>query len=387
MTNQEKPTVGVNLSWLIPGKVGGSEEHLLRLLRALDDYGSTDFSVRLYVQPTVAAHHSDLPQRFELREVPHKYVGKGSRIALENSWLAYETRNDSVVHHGGGVIPLAYSSVPIMTLHDLQPLEMPQNFSRLKQLWLKKMIPYSVKKSRFILAPSRFTCDRAVQLLGADRSKMRVVQHGSTQEVPATSKSSDLSPKERFGRYLLYPAVAYAHKNHGDIIDALSHLAKQQSTAATLPSDDIAIVFTGTPGPLTESLKSYAHLKGMQRRVHHLGRVSTQELTQLYEQAAALVFPSTYEGFGNPIIEAMEAGCPVICSNAGALPEIAGDAAQIFPAGNSEALAAAIEKVLRPGYSEKLVRKGRSRAKYFSHKRAGETLTAVYREALDSRGL
>ncbi len=368
-------TIGVNLLWLVPGVVGGSEEYTLRLLRGLDRAGNDDLSLRLYGQRSLFDAHPDLAARFEVEVCP-SVAAKSLRVAAENSWLASVSRDDDLVHHAGGVIPFVRSQVPLVTVHDLQPLEMPDHFSPAKRRWLATMIPRSVRAARLVLCPSRFTADRIASLLGASSSKLRVVHHGHEECEPGV-----LDPERhaellaRFGRYLLLPAISYRHKRHVDLVEALDLLRHRFG--------DLSVVMTGRADSEAAAIRRLIERLDLGDRVHVLGRVSEDELDALYRSAAALVFPSEYEGFGNPVLEAMVRGCPVVTTDAAALPEVTGAAGLIVPTGRPTALAGAIGRLLdEPGLAEELVESGLKQAQRFSWRDASARLADCYREAL-----
>ena len=370
-------TIGVNLLWLVPGVVGGSEEYTLRTLRALDQLGGDDLWIRLYGQRELFEAHPDLTTRFEVEVCPDVISAKATRIAAENTWLAAVSRNDDLIHHAGGVVPFVRSQVSVLTVHDLQPLEMPQYFSALKKRWLATMIPRSVRAARFVLCPSDFTAARISSLLGTPTSKLRVIRHGHEECEPGVlDAETDIDLRKKYGRYLLLPAITYPHKRHADLIVALDRLRDR------FPK--VSVVITGRPDSEAAAIANLIDRLKLQDRVHLLGRVSEGELDALYRSAAALVFPSEYEGFGNPVLEAMARGCPVVTTDATALPEVSGMAGLIVPAGHPIALAGAIARVLEePGLAEELTMAGIERAKQFSWRRAGTELADCYREALN----
>jgi glycosyltransferase involved in cell wall biosynthesis len=368
-------TVGVNLLWLVPGVVGGSEEYTLRLLRALDKQARDDVWLRLYGGRDLFEAHPDLSRQFETQVAPLSSGGKAARIAAENSWLAVATRHDDLVHHAGGVVPLVRSQASVLTIHDLQPLEMPQHFSAAKRHWLGAMLPHSVRAARLVLCPSRFSVTKVHELLNVPLDRLRVVHHGHEPTEPGVlDEALHTELVRRYGRFLLLPAIAYPHKRHVDLILALDRLRHR--------FPDLAVVFTGRPGPETAELQRLARDLRLDERVHQLGRVPRNELDALYRSAIALVFPSSYEGFGNPALEAMARGCPVVATTAGALPEVVGQAGLLVPPGHPEALAAAVARVLdEPGLAEELRKAGREQASRFSWLEAGRQLGDAYLDA------
>lgn len=379
-------TVGVNLTWLVPGVVGGSEEYTVRLLQAVPPHLPDGVSLRLYGRGDLARAYPDLAEVHDFVPVAALPGGRVSRVAVENSWLAALTRGDAVVHHAGGTVPFLRTGPVAVTVHDPQPLEMPENFGPVKRHWLGRTLPHAVEAAQLVLCPSRYTADRLQALLDVPEEKLRVVPHGHRVPPPEPRAGSGggeetgPGPRSRsavaYGRYLLYPAIAYPHKRHVDVVRLLDRLGPANA--------DVAAVFTGRPGPESEAIAAEAGRLGLTDRIHVLGRVPSAELEVLYRSASALVFPSSYEGFGNPAVEAMGLGCPAIVSDAGALPEVVGEAGLIFPVGDLDALTAAVTRVLdEPELASELRRQGRVRAREFDVAIAAERLGDVYGELID----
>ncbi len=369
--------VGVNLLWLIPGVVGGSEEYTVNLLRAVSDIGarsSSPLRLRLYVQPTLPKFHPDLVERFEVMTLPVSVSVKPARFALESSWLAWHTRQDALVHHGGGVAPYGTRGRSVVTIHDLQPLDLPENFSPTQRRWFSVMLPRVARVADRVITPSHFTASRATDLLGIDPSKLSVVP-----PVHAVARAARTDPAvggpAGTGRYLLYPAVSHPHKRHADAVEAFALLADRFA--------DLRLVFTGSPGAAAPDVAERIENSGFGGRIDVLGRVPAQQLETLLSGASALIFPSIYEGFGNPVIEAMAHGVPVVAADATALPEVAGGAAVLVEPRSPRALADGIERVLSDAsLVGRMVASGRERVKDFTAEVAGRALLGAYGEAL-----
>ena len=384
--SSHRTTIGVNLTWLVPGVVGGSEEYTVRLLQAVSPFLPDGVGLRLYGRADLARAYPDLVELHQFVRIPALPGGRAARVATEATLLAGLTRRDAVVHHAGGTVPLVRTGPVAVTVHDPQPLEMPENFGFVKRHWLGRTLPHAVEAARLVVCPSRYTADRLRGLLDVPEEKLRVVPHGYPlqaiePEPEAGSADDDRSgPRHRsavaYGRYLLYPAIAYPHKRHIDVVRLLDRLGPA--------SADLDVVFTGRAGPESAAVAAEADRLGVSHRVHVLGRIPSAELEVLYRSAAALVFPSSYEGFGNPAVEAMGFGCPVIVSDAGALPEVVGDAGLIVPVGDLDGLAAAVTRVLTdPDLAADLRARGRKRAREFDVAIAAERLGEVYRDLID----
>ncbi len=167
----------------------------------------------------------------------------------------------------------------------------------------------SARSARIVIVPSEFVRERAVHFLGLDPARVRVIHHGIDHERLTPGDE----PREPF---LLYPARPWPHKNHARLYEAFSLLRRERP--------GLRLVLTGG-----------GHEGAVPAGVEVLGNVPDAELVSLYRRASALVFPSLYEGFGLPPLEAMACGCPVACSNAASLPEVCGDAARYFVARRS----------------------------------------------------
>lgn len=370
--------IGVNLLWLVPGVVGGSEEYTVRLLRALDRLGDDEIDVRIYCRPDLIEAHPDLAGRFETITAPRVMSTKAVRIAAENSWLARMSRNDDALHHAGGVAPVRPSKPYVLTIHDLQPLDMPENFGPLRRSWLNTMLGPSVRRAALTICPSQFTRASIIRHLDEAEQRVRVVPHGHD---PADAGPVDAGVRQanndRFGRFLLYPGIAYAHKRHVDAVEVLDALRDSHP--------DVSLVFTSREGPEAGALRAMTSERNLADRVHWLGRVSEEELDGLYRTAAALLFTSSYEGFGNPALEAMARACPVISTTAGSIPEVVGDAGLLSDVGDIAALVAATRSVLDDAATaDRLREAGPVRAARFGWQQAGAALLQAYRDTLSS---
>ena len=370
--------VGVNLTWLVPEVVGGSEEYTMRLLEALPDHLDPAIAVTVYGRGALFEAYPGLVDQYRLIAMPEVRSRVG-RVVLEQTWLAFRGRGEDLMHHAGGTVPLVRRQASVLTVHDPQPLDMPENFQPLKRRWLGWALPYSVAAARLVVCPSQFTAERLAELLAVPEHKLRVVPHGHQPQARSSSGSNE-APVVHKGRYLLYPAIAYPHKRH---LDAVATLAKLTQIGRDSGSDfdDVGLVFTGRPGPMLDQVLTEADRLGLTGRVHALGRVPAAELDQLYRGATALIFPSAYEGFGNPALEAMNSDCPVIVSDAGALPEVVDTAGLVVPVGGVEGFAAAAAKLLTDQrLADELRQRGRDQAKRFEVGIAARRLAEVYGE-------
>ena len=399
----ETVRLGVNLTWLVPGVVGGSEDYVVGLLTALAEgpaaAGLTEpdppLEVVLFVNRTAADHHRDLFAPFEVVVAPVSGRSKAARVAADNTWLPWALRRHriGVVHHVGGVVPFVDAgpvgpAARVLTVHDLQPLDLPENFSRTKRMFERVALPWSVRRADLITTLGTHVATSVHGRFGTPADAFALVPPGSRRPgTPATDptagastggSTADDSVLGRLGiaghPYVLYPAITYPHKNHVVLVEAMARLA------ATHP--DLRLVLTGGAAQCEDDLRRSITELGVSGSVVRAGRVPGDDLVALYRGAAALVFPSRYEGFGLPILEAMRLGCPVVAANSTALPEVVGGAGVLVAPGDPDGWARAIAEVVDDReVRRRLVAAGRERAAGFSWDHGATSLVAAWRRA------
>jgi glycosyltransferase involved in cell wall biosynthesis len=344
--------VGLSLLTLIPGISGGSENYARELVRALGRVGR--FEYRVFV-PSIATDVDGLP----VEPVPEYRASRstGGRIA---AMVRASVRSNSITRRFAGVdvlhfplsvmIPPVASGSATTTILDVQHELLPQFFSRAERVYRRRVYGWSARRSRLVVTISRHAADTLVESLGVPEERVRPIHLGIDHDV---FRPGD----EARGQFLLYPARAWPHKNHTRLFEAFTELRQRHP--------DLELVLTAYEGPVPEGVRS-------------LGRVGRDELVHLYRTAAALVFPSLYEGFGQPPLEAMACGCPVACSNVASLPEVVGDAARLFDPLSTEEILGAVEDVLAD--PDPWRRRGFERAAAFTWEKTARAHDAVYEE-------
>ncbi len=368
--------VGANLLWCVPGEVGGSEEYTVRLLRAVADAHVTDVVPVLFVNSRFAECHPDLTGRFETVAAPVSGSSRAARVASESTWLvdALRRRRVDVAHHLGGTVPFVRSSPAVVTIHDLQPLAMPELFHPLKRWYLGFAAPHGCRIARRVVTLSSFVRDDVVARTGVPVDRCSLVPPGF-DDVEVLGDAELVAVRRRYGLgdhpFFLYPAIPYAHKGHLDLLHAFARvLAAHPETL---------LVLSGGPGPLDEEIHGAMGRLGVTASVRRVGRIPWGDLDALYRTAAALVFPSRYEGFGMPALESMARGCPVLAAHVGGLPEVVGDGGVLLAAGVVADWAAAMVAVLEePRRRDELIAAGRRRAATFDWARSAEALLGVW---------
>lgn len=361
----------VNLLWCRPGKVGGSEEYLARQLVGLHA-AAPDISPRLVVPPGFVEAHPELSD-LESSVGPVWTAGRTGRLAAELTWLPRRLRGGDLVHHGGGTVPARSPRPVVLTIHDIQYVAYPQYFSAARLRYLRAAMPPSVQRARVVAVPSEFVKATVVDTFGADRDAVVVVPHG-VDVAPAERRPSEAVLRQRYGlgdrRVLVFPAITHPHKGHRFLLDVV---------AAAWTHPDIVVVLLGGEGSAESDVRAAIDRLGLAGRVVRPGRVPSDDRDGLIALAEALVFPSEYEGFGAPVLEAMALGTPVVCSDAPALAEVAGDAAVVRPL-DVDAWAGALDAV--GAERVELIERGRARAAGFTTAISGAALARAYRLAL-----
>jgi glycosyltransferase involved in cell wall biosynthesis len=251
------------------------------------------------------------------------------------------------------MLPPVFSTPTATSVLDLQHEELPEFFGRAELAYRKAVYGRTIRRSRFVIAISEHARSTLIERYGLAPERVRAIPLAVDHDAfaPGDAVSGD--------RYLFYPARPWPHKNHARLFAAFTRVRARR------PELRLVLTGEGNYGPLPP---------GVEAR----GRVSRDELVRLYQDAAALVFPSLYEGFGLPVLEAMACGCPVACSNVTSLPEVAGDAARLFDPRDVDDIATALEDVL--DHAEPWAARGLARARAFTWDACARAHDEVYRE-------
>jgi glycosyltransferase involved in cell wall biosynthesis len=239
-----------------------------------------------------------------------------------------------------------------VSLLDIQHVFFPEFFSRAERAYRRVAYGSSLRRARTVIAISEHVKETLVERMGIDPDRVAVIHLGLDHE---TFRPGD-EPREPF---LLYPANPWPHKNHARLFRAFEQLRRRRP--------ELRLVLTGT------GLERLTTPAGVVVR----GRVPRGELASLYRRASALVFPSLYEGFGQPPLEAMASGTPVAASTAGSLPEVCGNAARYFDPLSVDEMVEAVDTVLN--HPQPLVERGLERAAQFTWDACARAHDVVYR--------
>ena len=346
--------IAIPLLTLVPGELGGSETYVRELLASLADVGEHEYRVVLPpVAPDAAGPlPSTVASGYRAARTPPERLAAMTLAAVRPGPLRQSLAGASAAHFPL-TIELPRTSLPTaVTLHDVQHLDLPGLFSRGERAFRALAWHRSARRAERVIVMSEFVRERAVEHLGLDPARVRVIPLGLDHHrfVPGHAEREP---------FLVYPARPWRHKNHERLFEAFAILRRER------PELRLVLTGGGDFGSLPE---------GVEAR----GQVPLAELVSLLQRASALVFPSLYEGFGLPPLEAMACGCPVACSNTAALPETVGDAALLFDPSDPSAIAAAVRDVLDD--PAPWIARGFDRATSFTWERTARLTDAVYGE-------
>jgi glycosyltransferase involved in cell wall biosynthesis len=265
--------------------------------------------------------------------------------------------------------PILYSS-QVVVIHDISPIDHPEWFSKRYALWYRIMTPALVRRCRLVITVSRFTGMRLIKKLNVDPDKIRVVHEAAGPDFYPRSRR-EVEQALRLlaipaGKYILAFASSNPRKNLARI------LAAWASVVDHVPGD-IWLLLVGNPGHSRIFGRGLSF--AIPPRVHVAGFIPDKLIPAIYSGALGLLFPSLYEGFGLPALEAMACGAPVIVSRSSSLPEVVSDAGILVDPMDVKGLAQVIELIASdPDLRTAMKHRGIARAKEFSWNRAAESI-------------
>jgi glycosyltransferase involved in cell wall biosynthesis len=348
-------TVGISLLTLVPGVVGGSETYARELVGALRRVGEHDY--RIFTPTIVDDVDGDTIRSYPARRTTRGRAFAMARTALAPRPVRRELRLgelDAIHFPLTVMLPRVERPPAAVSLLDIQHVFFPEFFSRAELAYRRLAYGWSLRRARTVIAISEHVKETVVERQGIDADRIEVIHLGLDHDLFHPGGDEPRRP------FLLYPANPWPHKNHERLFEAFARVRRARP--------ELRLLLTGT---------GLERLGRVPEGVEVRGRVPREELAGLYRTASALVFPSLYEGFGQPPLEAMASGTPVAVSRAGSLPEVCGDAALYFEPTSVDEIAEAILAVLeRPGH---LVERGLQRAARFTWDATARRHDEVYR--------
>lgn len=382
ITNAPLARVGLNLLYLVPGEVGGSEIYAHQLVdalgRARPDVRFTVFCGR---EAGPALRRVGWPDNVRVHVMPVHARNKPARVATEVFLLpgAAARAGVDLLHSLGTTSPPLVPGRPsIVTILDLIYEAYPATFPTPARWGLKALVGPAARRADRVITISAAVGDDVAERLRVPRERIVPVLLGHGMKAPDTI-TPDAEVRERFGlgdgRLVLCVSAALVHKNLARLLEAFARLGPDAA--------DARLVIAGRAAIEHEALRAEADRLGIANRVRFTGWIDDADLEGLYAAATCCVYPSLYEGFGLPVLEAMARGLPLACSNATSLPEVAGDAALLFDPHDADAIRAAVEKILSdPRTATRLRDAGRAQAAWFTWERCAAGVLDVYERVL-----
>ena len=374
--------VGLNLVFLVPGEQGGMEVYARELLRALPA-ARPDLRITAFVNREARAAGGEWDEFADVVEVPVFARNRVQWVRGEQQLLPGLARRAGidVLHSLASTAPVRGRFRRVVTIHDLLYRVVPEAHFGVLGLGMRVLVPLAAHRSHRVIAISQSTAADIRRYLRVPASRLDVIPEG-VGATPAGEPEPAAFLRERHGlgtrRVILSVSAKRPHKNLMRLLEALAAIPAQRRPALVVP---------GYPTPYEQRLRERACALRIDGDVRFLDWVSGPELEGLYALADAFVFPSLYEGFGLPVLEAMRRGVPVACSDRSSLPEIAGDAALLFDPDDTRAITAAIERVLGdPAEAQRLGDAGRKQAARFTWAATARATGASYDRAIARRG-
>lgn len=365
--------IGFDSSRAFLPKRSGTEEYSYQLLKALSKIDHKNEYI-VYLRDA----------RYEIRDKKWPENFKFTVIKWLRLWtqggLALQTFKDDldVLFVPAHTLPIIRKRglKTVMTVHDLGVEYLPQFHQLKQQLYLKYITRYQLRSATKIIAVSKATKEDLIKRAGIDPKKISVVYEGYDKEkfkadrLVSTLNHYDLVS----GEYFLFVGTVQPRKNLERLIKAF----RKELEDRRLMTDDLRLVIVGPRGWLSDDIYKLPKKLGIEKRVKFLGYVPDEDMPIFYSGAIALLFPSLFEGFGLPILEAQACGCPVLTSNISSMPEVAGRGAIYVNPNSVDDIVEGMECVMDQVSRVKLIKAGFENVKRFSwEKCARETLRVL----------
>ncbi len=373
--------IGVNALYLIPGGVGGTEIYLRNLLAAL---AAVDERNEYFVYLNREADESICPAAANFQAVGTGIPAsiRPLRLAYEQTGLALRSFRDGldILFSPGFTAPFFSRGRKVTVIHDLQHKKQPGNFGTLERWAWNATVWASARRSSMLITVSTQSRNDTIEEYRLASDRVRVIGHGVEPALVGVRESSvdrrpllDQAGLPR-GPFLLAVSTVHRHKNWDRLLDAYSELVARGRP------EHLAV--SGLKGKAWRDVGRRLRHPPLQGRVHLLGWQPREVVIALFQHAEALVFPSTFEGFGMPVAEALAAGLPVACSDIPPLRAIASGAAQFFDPFSTDDIRETLSELLKkPELRQANAAAGRRKAKVFTWRRAAEKTLAVFLEA------
>ncbi len=369
-------TIGINahlLSGSASYRRAGIHQYIAQVLTNLPV--QPDWAYRVFLPS--AEILPDAPQ-LELVESRWPTERRLMRIAWEQTAWPLNARGVDLLHSMAFVLPAVWRKPAVVTVYDLSFMHYPERFPRAQQLYLSRQTAAACRRATRVMTISASGKQDVVEFFGVDPARVDVVVPGvdaAYRELDAETMAAFRARPDVPDHFLLHVGTLQPRKNIPVLLEALAQLARPR----------LKLVLVGGKGWLFDDIFAQIEALGLQEQVIFPGYVPDDELPLWYNAADLFVFPSVYEGFGMPVVEAQACGTPVVASRASSIPEAGGNAAEYVDPQDSAELANRIAAVLdSPQQMATMRAAGLRHAATFSWQRAGLETAAAYQKALKS---
>ncbi len=367
--------IALNLLYLIPGVVGGTETYARSLITALgrldEDHEYTVFVNRESADLDITPNES-----FTRVVCPVIAMQRAYRYGWEQVMLPLQLRrlNPDLVHSLGYVGPLASGKPQVVSVHDLNYLGHSGRRTPIGRRAFRFFVERTVKRASHVITISNFSRGEIMRHLGVPPEKVSVVYCAAKEAVADSHKTFENEILMNVTQpFMVALSSLSAHKNIARLIAAFAKIS---------PEVPQSLVLIGHMPEKSAEIRAELQRAG-DHRIHFTGFIPDDDVDALMERASLFVFPSLYEGFGLPILDAQEAGVPIACSNVAALPEVAGEGAILFDPLSVDDMAEKLKRaLLDPELRNALVEKGRQNAHRFSWDKAARETMDIYRKVV-----
>lgn len=368
-------------SFVLQGGKTGVASYIVNLIQSLervDQVNTYDVMLPESESALIPLHSP----RFRKTTIPDRLCRPVPNILWHNMVLPGRSRREGydLVHVPSyRRLPLRKGTRIVATVHDLATLHIDAKYDAARMFYNRRVVPSLIRRADHIITVSQYTADDIVNLVGYPRDRISVIYSGINQQsyfpVPAEEARARLVEKYRLeAPFIVFVSrVEHPAKNHVRLIQAFERLK------AANPSD-LKLVLAGADWNGAEAVKACAAVSPASRDIVFTGFVPLADLPFFYSACELMVYPSLFEGFGFPIVEALACGAPVICSNTSSMQEIAGDCVPKFNPISLEEIEGRMNEALRLGRTAERSAQGRAYAAGFRWERTAEQVIDVYRK-------
>jgi len=361
----------------LQGERYGVARYLSNLLRNLVELEGEEEYVVYLSRPIT-------PLDFSSPRLDFKVLGHAPGLTWRHLRLPLAMRRDGMdLHYSPSYfLPLLKLCPSVVVVHDLTFKVHPEWFAQDRRFIFDDLFWREVKRAERIITVSEYSKVDIIRILGVDPSRVTVV-NGAPDPLfrPIDDEARLAESRLKYGLepgFLLTVGAIHTRRNLERLIEAVSRASQGLG-------EELQLLILGTPAPFTPPVDIWGTARrcGMEGSLKHVEFVPEEDLLLLYNACGLFVYPSLYEGFGLPVIEAMACGTPVVCSNVTSLPEVAGDAALFFDPLNLEEIAQAVVRALSDtALRDELRRAGKARASSFSWRRTAEETLGIFRQVI-----